>query len=327
MNYSRFIEKLLVLTEEERNYEKLWKEGNLPKFPSFIGHEGASFLDVTLGEDIYFPSDEKRDIKVEKHARFLPSYLHDHVFLEMAVVLNGSCSQEVHGRNFSMEKGDILIIAPQSYHAISVFDEQSIILNILVRHDSLEKILKMFCEGSSSLSQFFSSILEESPIAPCLLVQKAENVFPCVAELAEEGRRSNLLAITLLQQFIARLFLLDETHFHFVSQGEKSNRLAAILHYINENPREVTLSSLADAFNLSPTYLSALIHDSTGTTFSDLLLRKKMEVALACLSSEIPMTCTQIAQRIGYGSAQHFCRTFKKCYGISPMELRNLQGR
>ncbi|MCH3919962.1 MAG: hypothetical protein LKE39_05735 [Sphaerochaeta sp.] len=99
MEYSQFIAQFSVLNEEELAYEALWKQGKLPPFPSFIALSGSGLADITLGDRLFFPTDDGRDCHVEKHTRFLPSYIHDHQFLEMEFVMKGSCVQEVYGGN------------------------------------------------------------------------------------------------------------------------------------------------------------------------------------------------------------------------------------
>ncbi|MFA6775007.1 MAG: AraC family transcriptional regulator [Sphaerochaetaceae bacterium] len=328
MDYPKFIAQFSVLTEEEKTYKALWKAGTLPAFPAFLSTRGAGLTDITLGDDLFFSHAGGGDCHVERHTRFLPSYIHDHQFLEMEFVMEGSCVQEVYGRKFSLEKGDGIIISPRNYHAISVYDDKSVVMNILVKSTTLENLLPPFSEGASPLCAYFASVLARKPICPSAVVHHAVETFPVIASLYTEGARSNLLALSLLAQIFALLVLLPKREITFIDPGDRKDaRTTAILHYIRENPAEVTLTTLADAFGLTPAYLSALIHESTGSRFSDLLLRRKMDIALSCLSSEVPMSCTEIARKIGYGSPQHFCRTFRRCYGMTPMEYRRHQGR
>ncbi len=327
MEYSQFIAQFSVLNEEELAYEALWKQGKLPPFPSFIALSGSGLADITLGDRLFFPTDDGRDCHVEKHTRFLPSYIHDHQFLEMEFVMKGSCVQEVYGRKFLLEKGDAIIIAPHHYHAISVDDEKSIVMNVLAKSTILDTLLPPFSEGTSPLCEFFASLLGRKPLCPCVVIHHAEETFPLIARLYQEGGRSNLFSLSLLAQILSLLLLVPQGDVQFIDQGEvKDNRITAILHYIRENPDRTTLSTLAEAFGLTPAYLSALIRQSTGSTFSALLLRRKMEIALSLLASGTA-TCGEIAQKIGYGSAQHFCRTFHKWYGMTPMAYRHSQGR
>jgi hypothetical protein len=58
MEYSQFIAQFSVLNEEELAYEALWKQGKLPPFPSFIALSGSGLADITLGDRLFFPTDD-----------------------------------------------------------------------------------------------------------------------------------------------------------------------------------------------------------------------------------------------------------------------------
>jgi|GEM_PF-710794 len=324
MDYQSFMNQFSALSSEEAAYKKLWEHASLPPFPAFINKAGSSLADITLTDDLYFPSDALWDYHVEKHTRYLPTYIHDHQFLEIGIVLRGSCIQELYERKYMMSASDMIIISPNTYHAISVYDDESIVMNLLIKSTAIESVLRPFAVGDTTLNRYFASVIDRKPICPCVMIHGVEEVFPSVASLYQEGRRSNLLGRSFLAQMFALLLLLPERAVCCLNQGDRKDaRLTAILHYIKENPDKVTLSALADTFGLSPAYLSAVIHDSTGSTFTELLRRRKMELSLSLLSSGIPMTTGEIARKIGYGSAQHFCRTFRKCYGCTPTEVRS----
>lgn len=61
----------------------------------------------------------------------------------------------------------------------------------------------------------------------------------------------------------------------------------------------------------------------TGTTFSQLLLRHRMELADQMLTSST-MPVAAIADDLGYNDVSYFEKVFKKYHGCSPAEFRKM---
>ena len=106
------------------------------------------------------------------------------------------------------------------------------------------------------------------------------------------------------------------------SQTCKDERLLDITNYIYANYKEVTLDDLAEKFFLSKPYLSKYIKEKSGMTFGDILKEIRMKKARAMLKSS-SATVESIAESVGYQNVEHFNRTFKKLYNITPVQYRN----
>jgi AraC-like DNA-binding protein len=124
------------------------------------------------------------------------------------------------------------------------------------------------------------------------------------------------------QRFLAYVYELTETF----DMNKKSHNQAlaekVIAHvYANYSDYDMTLYRVAREFSLSGGYLSTFFKEQSGMNFSDFLLDIRMKKAkqLAC---ETAVSVREIAAQTGYGSANTFCRAFKKHFGISPMQMR-----
>lgn len=167
------------------------------------------------------------------------------------------------------------------------------------------------------LHEFYSSLLK---------VLKSSEINKELQEEIFHFFADNIRSIDSMgfqQQFFHYIYLLTDS-FH---SGKKShNQLLAqqIMKFIEENYSDynLTLYRVADEFHLSSGYLSAFFREQTGATFSEYLMSIKMEKAKELLINTTEHTNT-IAEKVGYGSANTFCRAFRKFYGISPSEMRN----
>ena len=84
----------------------------------------------------------------------------------------------------------------------------------------------------------------------------------------------------------------------------------------------MTLDDLSEKFFLSKPYLSKYIKEKSGLTFGDILKQVRMKKARAMLKSS-SATVESIAESVGYQNVEHFNRTFKKSFDMTPIQYRN----
>lgn len=95
-------------------------------------------------------------------------------------------------------------------------------------------------------------------------------------------------------------------------------RLTSIL---TQEFRTITSGQAAQRFHISKPYFCAMVKKVTGTTFSQLLLRHRMELAGQMLTSGTNPVAA-ISDYLGYSDASYFEKVFKKYYGCPPAEFR-----
>jgi two-component system response regulator YesN len=88
---------------------------------------------------------------------------------------------------------------------------------------------------------------------------------------------------------------------------------------------DISLQALADRFGIHPNYLSRVYKQETGEGLSDYIYRHRMEKALVLLRTSNDKVY-EIGERLGYESAAYFIKVFKRCYGMTPQEMRDRQG-
>ena len=110
-------------------------------------------------------------------------------------------------------------------------------------------------------------------------------------------------------------------------QNDDSNENTAglaqrALSYIHQHFSDpISLTSVAEEMGVSPAYLSTVFHREIGASYSRTLLKFRMEEAARQLV-RTNLQVQQIAQNVGFFSAQHFTRVFREYYHSSPMEYR-----
>lgn len=102
----------------------------------------------------------------------------------------------------------------------------------------------------------------------------------------------------------------------------RDERLVGMINFMQANYQTVTLEDMAEQFHLSVPYLSKFIHEKSGKTFGEQVTNIRMKKAKTLLKNG-NMTVENIAATVGYPSVEHFSRTFKKLYDMTPVEYRN----
>ena len=106
------------------------------------------------------------------------------------------------------------------------------------------------------------------------------------------------------------------------NEGSKDERLTAMLNFIQNNYQTVTLESMAEQFHLSEPYISKYIKDKSTRTFGEHVAHIRMKRAKTLLKNG-NMTVENIAYAVGYQNVEHFNRTFKKTFDMTPIQYRN----
>ena len=119
----------------------------VPEIPSSVQ------TNIPMQEDWYFHLKENQSVSIAKHNRCTPPFVHTHVFFEVIYVLSGTCEHNIFGSTHLMQKGDLCLISPSVTHSIYV-DENSLVINILIRRSNIEDIFFHVLRDQNLISDF-----------------------------------------------------------------------------------------------------------------------------------------------------------------------------
>lgn len=159
-------------------------------------------------------------------------------------------------------------------------------------------------------------------------------VYPLLEKLIGEGRRpqpgAREMAEALLRQIIVllmRMYRQEAAPVPFHTRVPVLTR-AGLMPIIEDaffyRHRTLTLSDLASLLNLSQRQTQRLLRDNFGKTFSQKLTDARMAAASQLLTGT-DLSVTEIAERSGYSSIEHFSAAFHRQMGCSPREYRKWQ--
>ncbi|WOO37732.1 response regulator [Anaerocolumna sp. AGMB13020] len=117
------------------------------------------------------------------------------------------------------------------------------------------------------------------------------------------------------------LDILERISGMLLNEEEASNEflLQDIKEYMNEHLQEdISLQDVADKMFFSTVYFSRFFKKQTGETFSNYLLRIRMEQAVKLLEKNLKVT--EISEACGYHDPSYFTRIFKEYYKYTPKD-------
>ena len=97
----------------------------------------------------------------------------------------------------------------------------------------------------------------------------------------------------------------------------------AVIQYVDRSysNEQISLSMVAEAFNVSPSYISRFFKEQLDYNFLEYVNRKRIELAKEQLCDQT-LDINTISRAVGYDNTSSFRRIFKKYVGISPSEYR-----
>lgn len=88
--------------------------------------------------------------------------------------------------------------------------------------------------------------------------------------------------------------------------------------YINQNyDKNISLGDVAKYSGISESYLSREFRNKTGDSFSNYILKVRMNKAIELIKNS-NLKIYEIAEKVGFNNAEYFSKQFKKVMGKSP---------
>ncbi len=213
-----------------------------------------------------------------------------------------------------------------------------------IRYNLEEPLLQAISKGDSSealsITRHFLSMLYEPRINDALFDKKAA-LFTTNTLLRIGAGRSQVHPVFLHElsgKFVKLINMatstshLDSIHekmiheYCLLVQNKARNKYSTlvqnVLNYIDFNlSQQLTLSVLADYFNVSAPYLSKTFKKEVETTVTDYVTNRRIHESLRLLSTT-NMQIQDISSYVGILDFNYYAKTFKKYIGCTPTEYR-----
>ncbi len=267
-------------------------------------------------------------VKLIKHDRYTPAFPHSHNFFEMTYVLSGLCIQHFQSEEVTLKTGDICFIALNTEHTIEV-NSDSIVLNILIRHNTFEDIFLNTLRNKSILTTFFLNNLYANYRTSHIIFQTMDDerirnqILDMYIEQFESDEYCDNILVHMLSIFFNQLLRFYAKSSRISNIGERRvQEQIDIISYIQANYQTATLKGTAEHFNYTVPYCSRLIKQLTGNNFTKLLREIRLQQAEIFLRAT-NISIENLALHLGYENSETLIRIFKKNRNMTPSQYRN----
>lgn len=271
------------------------------------------------------------EVEVIRQARYNLPFLHKTEFIKVGYMLDGECDIWADEKKRILHKGDFYILAPDAWNAAYTGQDKAVLLNVIMRKGTFTNAFySLLCEEGIISDFFWQMLYSKNPYDGLIFRNQGRQDFEIIIkqiyrECKLKERPSNLLLKSLVMTFLAYALQEKEECFEIIGRGRvKKRKMADIIRYMKMHIKDISLSSLAEEMKLSPVYVSRYIKKESGCTFNSLLRKLRLEQAEEMLKTS-QCSVEEIAEAIGYLDISSFYRNFKREYGLTPSQYREMQ--
>lgn len=280
----------------------------------------------------YLPILEKEKIVLLKHLNHQSVSLHDHAFLELTYILNGTATHTLDGQSTSLRPGDYLIVDYGSQHSYETdgtngFDN----LDCLFLPELLDPVLK----GTKSLRSilehyllhFNFKALVQNP-ARMVFHDETGRIRELLALTEEEIRKKQAGYLELIRCYLIEILLLTMRHLDDATAAATGQSIGAFLTaYVAEHYMEpITLEALSERLHYSLPYVSKRFKEEVGISFVSYLQNYRVMQGCRLLTSS-RRSLSEITEMVGYRDVKFFSALVKRMTGLSPTDFRRRNRR
>lgn len=251
---------------------------------------------------------------------------HTHDYYEFYFFLEGNVDIQVDDQSYAVHNGDFIIIPPKLRHRPLIHD-QKVSYRRFVFWISTDYYthLKELCDdytylidyaGENHMYRFSTNQITYNEVQSKLL--------RILEELQSKQFGWQAQVPLYVNDLILHLSRLVYTDTHPQSRSMENALYQKIALYIEEHlDEDLSLDTLAQKFYVSRYHIAHVFKDKLGMSIHQYITKKRLARCRQAILG--PSTITEIYETYGFGDYSSFYRAFKKEYGISPKDYRDMQ--
>lgn len=232
-----------------------------------------------------------------------------HTLFELYRLENGQCTFLIEDTFYSLKPGDVLLIPASTIHS-AVYSAP--------RNDRL----LLLC-AQQYLPPFAGELLAELGHA-YRNPQIGEALHGLLQKIGSESEKWDAYSARLVKGYLQELFVLLARNPNFYKSEHVPNRhVDNVLRILNRDfGSDLSLSTVAKQYGLSPEHLSRIFKAGTGLSFQTYLTGIRLKRARELLCARPQQSISEVADACGYRDSNYFSTRFRQMYGCSPLQYR-----
>ena len=246
-----------------------------------------------------------------------------HRTIELLFVLDGTMYYSIDGAQFTVNKGDLIIINAGEFHA-SRASHKTVCerLNLHFSPNFLP-VLKNDLISSFTKTNLYQHVLPKEFISKTKILSTLKKIESISRQT---DKYKDLRIISLIQILIAEInTVIDELllkKYHYITPPIATNEVFQLaIDYINKHIQEnLTPPIISKYLGVSESYLHRLFKRHMGISIHQYIQNQKMQLALSLLRKG--HAAQNVAAMLGYEYYTTFFAQFKRVFGRSPNKLK-----
>ena len=261
----------------------------------------------------------KSVLSVDYSQQISPKRTHYHDCHQLLFVTGGTADVYVNNALYKVKAGNLVIFSRLEHHAVTAQSAD-------YKRYTLDLAPDISAMGRDGYRIY--SVLFNRPAGFCniLDMQKKQDelcrMFESIqGELqGQEPLHEDMLEL-LVQQLL--IFIYRQTQSAFSAVEEDCFEIVREIQnrFHREFQKQVSLTEIAQAHNISVSYLSHLFKATTGSSVMAYLQSCRIAEAKKCLA-QTNMRMSEIVEHCGFSDGSNFSRIFRNVTGLSPTDFR-----
>lgn len=252
--------------------------------------------------------------------------LHSHDYYEFYFFLEGNVSIQVGEHLYPVKYGDVMLIPPYISHCPIIHSTD------IPYRRFVFWISQDYCRYLCNISPDYFYLMEYVKKHRKYLFSNDRITFNSlqsqIMRLIEEMNADRFGKNTQISLYVNELVLhLNRLVYERNMPKKKTHEISLyqnLIRYIeNHLEQDLSLELLAKEFFVSKYHIAHVFKDNMGMSIHQYITKKRLELCRGAILSE--MSITQAYQTFGFGDYSSFYRAFKKEYGISPRDFKDMQ--
>ena len=297
------------------------------KNPASLQQDFYKLLDLGINISNMYQELEMSSHYVDTHMDIsfgnIPINFHSHSYYEIMYVLsNSGCQYLVGTQRYNLQRGDIIMIPPGIGHKplfpVELAEPYRRIV-LWINTEFVENIKSSFPDNTRHF-------LEQE-----FLLRTADTPWESIGKYFQQGLReaqekNDYWQISLCGNTMQLLIqcvraMCDSQKAHLKS--EKPELLDDVVSYIESHlGQKITLADTAQRFYVSENTIGLTFQKKMHVSFYHYVTQRRLIAAKSLMLKERNLDI--ISEKVGFSDYSTFYRAFKKEFGISPREYRNL---
>lgn len=245
--------------------------------------------------------------------------IHAHFYFELFYAW-GDFSIIIAGQEIPMKKGEVIVIAPNTYHTAKYIGSTPAWgFPFNLKPHKPKETSRLYNELLQSFSKEAYSKYEED--------EKTTKIIEdlVIYSKSDSSDKHHLMTAKFYELIFAlkarRKSVTDKITLAAETANEPDIDIDAYICRFVKDP-DISLDKIADAVNMSATQVNRIIKKKTGLTFRQYVITLRMLNATHLLK-ESDLKVTQIPEQVGYRSVHGFYTAFRKAFHCTPEEYRS----